>query len=666
MAILREGELLGVPAGLFRDPLGDREARRPARGRRRSAVARARQAARDRDGPGQRLGRVFDRAAVRIARARAGGRRGARTQPGRDLRVGILGPSRLGVVGLRAHRRVVRAARGRRAGQNHRAARVGMDGARVLHSHQAARGDPRAALFGISVRHERRGGARAPAGRDGCGDRRGAGAGACGGTAVPPELRRVGLAVRTVCVRQRHLSVQFGERVQSLRAAPAVLAARYRAARDPRHPRRHVGDVGRRAGPRRDRADRRALSAAARRPRAARRRDAVRARVLRAGDAHARTIRLRRVPVRHAAARVRARRLVAGRRLERDRVSEPSVLARVPDGDGGAHRRRRRDGSVAAGLPSRRLGERGAVLLVRLPLFGRAGSARRPRFQGIRRGRRSHRARKKSANVVRSARRARRHDAPRLAVRGPLRAGFVRAVRGTAEFSGGEDLRRDLLRPRRRGVSAARGRPRAVVVRVHPSAVVEAADHVVDAALRRPARAGRHRGRLAVRQRRGRRAYGRLDLRVREAAHRVDAVRVAGGDDARARRFSLRAVAHRDAGDHRRVLLAADALRVLPPLGGHADRAAGAAALARGCGGLRRDDGARRGRRDRRMVRRAEARADQERGRDRGRRARGARRVDARAVLAGWTRAGRTALSRATPRPRIPTARASLPTRRGS
>ena len=129
--------------------------------------------------------------------------------------------------------------------------------------------------------------------------------------------------------------------------------------------RRLARRVGRRARARRDGADRRALPAAARRARVARRRDAVRARVLRARDAHARALRLRRVPARDAADRVRPHRRLGRGRAHRDDVSEPGVLARVPDGDGGAHRGRRRDGPVAADLASRRAGERRAVLLAR-------------------------------------------------------------------------------------------------------------------------------------------------------------------------------------------------------------------------------------------------------------------------------------------------------------
>src|SRR5579872_4092502 len=99
------------------------------------------------------------------------------------------------------------------------------------------------------------------------------------------------------------------------------------------------------------------------------------------------------------------------------------------------------------------------------------------------------------------------------------------------------------------------------------SAADEAADRRFDAALRRDAfSAWRHLLRLAIRQRRRGRSNGVPVVCVCKTAYELDAVRRDCRHPAGAGRFSFYAVPHCDAGNHRSVLFAADALRVLPLL----------------------------------------------------------------------------------------------------
>ena len=141
-------------------------------------------------------------------------------------------------------------------------------------------------------------------------------------------------------------------------------------------------------------------------------------------------------------------------------------------------------------------------------------------------------------------------------------------------LAGREDFRRDLLCARGRRVSAPHGD-----LRVHAPAAHQAGHHAFDDAVRRAQRAGRH-------------GPGWRFLNVVVGALMVgvlyvfakrldgfDAVRRDRDRHAALRRLPLRAVAHRDARDHGRVLFADDALRVLPRLDGER-RAAGAGARA--------------------------------------------------------------------------------------
>ena len=119
-----------------------------------------------------------------------------------------------------------------------------------------------------------------------------------------------------------------------------------------------------------------------------------------------------------------------------------------------------------------------------------------------------------------------------------------------------------------------------VSVRVDPSAADQAAHRALDLDVRRP-RARRHRLRLAVPQRRRRRADGPLlyVFAKRLIGSTLFAAIAAGHADLR--RLPLRAVAHRDARDLGRVLLADLALRVLPRVDGERRCACGSKVPAR-------------------------------------------------------------------------------------
>ncbi len=365
-------------------------------------------------------------------------------------------------------------------------------------------------------------------------------------------------------LRVQRLSVQFGQRVQPVRRRrQPLLASRHDVI-----PNWTIGGIvvglpqylwgiallRRRADP-----GRVALRAAPRAARAARSGDDPVARLFRSVDAHARAVRLQRRHARVPLIFLRAALPVRGDRSVADPARKPILFARLPGRDDDARCRRRSDESAAMAEPPGGAAQRRRSSSISGYVFLGPGQ-RRARSASTSRAQRKLRA-AHGARVVCAARRRLRDAAARLVDR--RRADRGRVLRDVRRLraSGREDLRRDLLRPRGRGVSFAQRD-----LRVHASAADQTGHHLFDDAVRRSARPRGYVDGLALSQPRGRRVDGFRHVSVRQAAVRLDAVRLDRGVFADRRRFPLRAVADRHAGNHGRVLYRADAVRVLPVL----------------------------------------------------------------------------------------------------